>query len=93
MHARLEPLGDELRFALITSAAQLHDAASRPAHALPAPSVAKAGVYIAVRPSTGTKCVRCWHLRPDVGSDPRHPEVCARCAGNVDGPGETRRFA
>jgi len=93
VHARLAPLGDELRFALITSAARLHEAATRPADAVPAPSVAKAGVYIAVRPSTGTKCVRCWHLRPDVGSDPRHPEVCARCASNVEGPGETRRFA
>ena len=93
VHARLAPLGDELRFALITSEARLHDAATRPADAAAAPSVAKAGVYIAVRPSTGKKCVRCWHLRPDVGSDPRHPEACARCAGNVEGPGETRRFA
>jgi hypothetical protein len=22
-----------------------------------------------------------------------HPEICARCAGNVDGPGETRVYA
>jgi isoleucyl-tRNA synthetase len=93
VHARLAPLGDELRFALITSEARLHDAATRPADAVPALSVAKAGVYIAVRPSTGTKCPRCWHVRPDVGSDPRHPEICAGCAANVEGPGETRRFA
>jgi isoleucyl-tRNA synthetase len=93
VHARLAPLGDELRFALITSEARLHDAATRPADAVPAPSVAKAGVYIKVRPSSERKCVRCWHLRPDIGSDPRHPEACARCAGNVEGPGETRRFA
>jgi isoleucyl-tRNA synthetase len=93
VHARLAPLGDELRFALITSEARLHDATARPAHAVPAASVAKAGVYIEVRPSTERKCMRCWHLRPDVGRDPRHPEVCARCAANVEGPGETRRFA
>jgi isoleucyl-tRNA synthetase len=93
VHARLAPLGDELRFALITSEARLHDAAVRPADAAPAPSVARAGVYIAARPSRERKCVRCWQLRPDVGADPRHPEACARCAGNVDGPGETRRFA
>ncbi|HUO78709.1 MAG TPA: isoleucine--tRNA ligase [Steroidobacteraceae bacterium] len=93
VHARLAPLGDELRFALITSEARLHDAATRPASAAPAPSVAKAGVYIAVRPSTERKCVRCWHLRPDVGADPRHAQICARCAANLEGPGETRRFA
>jgi isoleucyl-tRNA synthetase len=93
VHARLAPLGDELRFALITSEARLHEAATRPADAVAAPSVAKAGVYLAVRPSTGRKCVRCWHLRPDVGQDPRHPEICARCASNVDGPGELRRYA
>jgi len=93
VHARLAPLGDELRFALITSEARLHDAATRPVEAAPAPSVAKAGVYIAVQPSRERKCARCWHLRPDVGQDPRHPEICARCASNVEGPGETRRFA
>ena len=91
--ARLAPLGDELRFALITSEARLHAAADRPADALPASSVAKDGVWIAVRPSTATKCVRCWSLRPDVGADPAHPTVCARCASNVAGPGETRRYA
>ena len=39
------------------------------------------------------KCVRCYHLRSDVGSDPRHPELCARCVVNVEGPGEERQFA
>ena len=33
------------------------------------------------------------HLRSDVGSDPRHPELCARCVVNVEGPGEERKFA
>ena len=44
-------------------------------------------------PSTQPKCVRWWHLRSDVGSDPRHPELCARCVINVEGPGEERQFA
>jgi len=91
--ARFAAVGDELRFALITSEAQLRDAAARPAEAAAAPSVAKAGAYLTVRPSTERKCIRCWHLRPDVGSDPRHPEICGRCASNVEGPGESRRFA
>ncbi len=91
--ARFEGIGDELRFALITSSATLRDATGRPADAVPAASVAKAGVFVSVRPSTDPKCPRCWHLRADVGADSRHPEICARCASNLDGPGETRRFA
>jgi isoleucyl-tRNA synthetase len=39
------------------------------------------------------KCVRCWHKRADIGSDANHPELCARCAVNLDGAGETRQFA
>jgi isoleucyl-tRNA synthetase len=91
--ARFTPLGEELRFALITSEASLRDAAERPAEAIPATSVAKSGAFISVRPSTERKCGRCWHLRPDVGADPRHPDVCLRCVSNVEGPGEIRRFA
>ncbi len=62
----------------------------RPAHAVPTQAE---GVWIDVKPSTQPKCVRCWHLRIDVGSDPRHPELCARCVVNVEGPGEERKFA
>jgi len=86
---RLAALGEELRFALITSEAHLHDATGRPAEAVAAAS----GVFLSVRPSTERKCIRCWHLRADVGSNVQHPEICGRCATNVDGPGETRRFA
>jgi isoleucyl-tRNA synthetase len=91
--ARFAPLGDELRFVLITSRAQVHDAGARPADAVAATSVAKDGVWISVTPVTDPKCARCWHLRPDVGTNPAHPEICARCASNVEGPGEQRRFA
>ena len=92
-YARLAPLGDELRFALITSEAHLHGSDGRPDDAVLAAGVAKSGVYVAVRPSSERKCVRCWNLRPDVGSDARHPEICGRCASNLEGPGETRRYA
>jgi len=46
-----------------------------------------------VKPSAAPKCVRCWHRRIDVGSVASHPELCARCAGNLDGAPEQRRFA
>ena len=28
----------------------------------------------------GVKCARCWTFREDVGQDPRHAEVCGKCA-------------
>jgi isoleucyl-tRNA synthetase len=49
-------------------------------------------VWIEVKPSVQPKCVRCWNLRPDVGSDPRHAELCARCVVNIEGPGEERKY-
>ncbi len=87
-------LGDELRFLLITSAARvdaLPAGAAAPLGAVAATS--RAGVWIRVLPVEAPKCVRCWHLRVDVGQSAAHPELCLRCVSNVDGPGETRRYA
>jgi isoleucyl-tRNA synthetase len=91
--AVLEQLGEELRFVLITSEARVHPADARPEAAVVADAESEAGVWLHVHPSAATKCVRCWHKRTDVGSVAAHPELCARCAGNVDGPGEMRRYA
>ena len=88
--ARFAALQDELRFVLITSQARLVEADVPPAGAV---ATSAEGVWIEVVPSTQAKCVRCWHLRGDVGSDPRHPELCARCVLNVEGTGEERKFA
>jgi isoleucyl-tRNA synthetase len=93
VRAALAPLGDELRFVLITSGAQVHAAEARPEQAVPADPAAESGLWIHVQPAGEAKCVRCWHKRADVGSDPAHPELCARCVVNLDGAGETRRFA
>ncbi len=87
---RFEALRDELRFLLITSQAHVVESDQPPASTVPG---SEPGVWIEVKPSTQPKCVRCWHLRSDVGSDPRHPELCARCVVNVEGPGEERHFA
>jgi isoleucyl-tRNA synthetase len=87
--APFEQIRDELRFLLITSYAQV-------VQTPPPASAAKAsaeGVWIEVIASRNPKCVRCYQLRSDVGADPKHPEICARCVVNVDGPGEERRFA
>ena len=33
-----------------------------------------------VAPAPGVKCARCWGFHEDVGSDPRHRDICAKCA-------------
>jgi isoleucyl-tRNA synthetase len=92
-HARFNALGDELRFFFITSHARVHRVeGAPPPDAAPATNTGRGGVWIAVKPTADPKCVRCWQRRPDVGSDPKHPEICGRCVTNIEGPGENRRF-
>lgn len=88
----LEKLGDELRFVLITSTATVSTMDVKPAGT---DTLSVNGHDFAVQSSkaSGEKCVRCWHLRDDVGSDVQHPEVCSRCISNVHGQGELRAIA
>ncbi len=88
--ARLAELGDELRFVLLTS-----DASVKPLEQAPATAVSGelAGLKLVVARAVGTKCVRCWHHRHDVGVHADHPELCGRCVTNVAGAGEVRRYA
>ncbi len=37
-----------------------------------------------VESAGGGKCVRCWRVLPEVGQQPDHPTVCARCADAVE---------
>jgi isoleucyl-tRNA synthetase len=87
---RFASMHGELRFLLITSEATVVST-DRPSAA--AVKAGEEGVWIEVKPSSNPKCVRCYQLRSDVGSDPKHPEICARCVINVEGPGEEREFA
>jgi isoleucyl-tRNA synthetase len=32
----------------------------------------------------GDKCARCWMILPEVGTHPRHPDLCNRCSEAVD---------
>jgi isoleucyl-tRNA synthetase len=90
LKANLEQLADELRFVLITSEASLDDIANRCSDS----QLSEDGTFaVVVRNAKGTKCTRCWHIKEDVGADPKHPELCTRCIENVDGPGETRQYA
>ena len=88
----IDSLGDELRFVLLTSEARVADLADAPQQEQRI-RLEEGEVALRVTPSEHDKCVRCWHYRADVGSDPRHPELCGRCVENVDGAGEMRRIA
>jgi isoleucyl-tRNA synthetase len=91
-YPRFAALGAELRFLLITSHAHVHEALSAPEGAVPAVSTSSGGVWIRVQPTDDPKCVRCWQHRRDVGADARHPQLCARCVSNIEGPGEKRSY-
>ncbi|QKE64498.1 isoleucine--tRNA ligase [Aquipseudomonas campi] len=84
----LAKLGDELRFALITSAASVAPLSEAPADAV---VTEVAGLKLKIVKSTHAKCGRCWHFRADVGSNAAHPELCERCVSNVEGAGEVRK--
>jgi isoleucyl-tRNA synthetase len=84
----LRSFDDDLRFVFITSQAKVTDGP-----ALDASETALPGVKLSVAPSRYSKCERCWHYRPDVGSDSEHPEICGRCASNLFGAGEARTHA
>jgi isoleucyl-tRNA synthetase len=49
----------------------------------------KGPVGIDVKASEHPKCERCWHYRAEVDAQ----GLCGRCASNLHGPGEPRRYA
>ena len=77
-YALLSSLGDDLKFVLITSAADL---------------VAADALQVSAKAANGLKCERCWHYREDVGQHAAHPTLCGRCVSNLFGAGETRTVA
>lgn len=86
----LDQLGDELRFVLITSAAQVESIDDVTVTAI---ETGVEGLRLSITASPYEKCVRCWHRRDDVGHASEHPELCSRCLVNVAGQGEERRYA
>ncbi|MCW9024119.1 MAG: isoleucine--tRNA ligase [Gammaproteobacteria bacterium] len=93
VHDLLATLGDELRFALITSYARIYVAGTPPDEAAHYTLSDNDEIWISVSASGHEKCVRCWHHREDVGSHSEHPELCGRCVENVAGDGEQRQYA
>ena len=77
-HALLASLGEDLKFACITSEVSLRSGEA---------------LKVEVTVSDAAKCERCWHYRDDVGHDAAHPTLCGRCTSNLYGAGETRMVA
>jgi len=75
--AKWQPLAEELRFFFISGDVTVNE-------------VSADEIFVLAQPTTKTKCVRCWHYRADVGANAAHPELCSRCASNIDGVGEDR---
>ncbi len=88
---RYTEVADELRFFFITSELDLASLAPRPDDAVKV-ELDGTEAWVSASVSEAAKCVRCWHRRDDVGSHAEHPELCGRCVGNVEGPGERRRW-
>ena len=42
------------------------------------------GVAVAFHHAEGDKCARCWMILPDVGANPKYPDLCNRCIGAVE---------
>jgi len=51
---------------------------------VPAEAARMEGISVVVAPAEGEKCERCRVVKPDVGTIPAHPTICARCADVVE---------
>ncbi|HDH9217325.1 TPA: isoleucine--tRNA ligase, partial [Escherichia coli] len=87
---KLNALGNELRFVLLTSQVKVADINEAPESAIASDM---AGLKIAFNKAEGEKCPRCWHYATDIGQVAEHAELCGRCVTNVAGNGEERKFA
>ncbi|WP_407389003.1 isoleucine--tRNA ligase [Allisonella histaminiformans] len=77
----LKAMGDFLSdFFIVSNVELVNDTSAAPADAL----TNEDGVRVSVAPSTRQKCERCWKHLDSVGSNPNHPDVCARCARVLD---------
>ncbi len=76
----LLPFREDLPALLIVSKATLHELGnSAPGNAHPLK-----GLSATVQPAEGDKCERCWTITEDIGTNEKHPTICARCASIVE---------
>lgn len=87
---KITQLEDELRFVLLTSLAAVKPMSEAPEEALKTDIEA---LVLTLSKAPGKKCERCWHYREDVGTNEKYDDLCVRCVDNVEGEGESRRYA
>ena len=73
---------NDLPFIFIVSSVALAREAEAPADTFTSETVK--GLKIAAAPARGKKCGRCWMYQESVGTVKDHPEICSRCAGNLE---------
>ena len=87
----LEKIEKELRFVLITSAAEVQPLLQQTPDAV---DTDLPGLKIEIQALSDPKCVRCWQRIVDVGQHIEHPEICQRCYVNITTEeGEERYYA
>ncbi|KXO41827.1 isoleucine--tRNA ligase [Francisella tularensis] len=87
----LEKLGNELRFLLISSKADLKVIEESTSSSIAANIL---GLLIEITKIEEPKCERCWHRSSTVGDNPQYKDICSRCVENITTEaGESREFA
>ncbi|AEB28262.1 isoleucine--tRNA ligase [Francisella hispaniensis] len=87
----LEKLGNELRFLLISSKANLKAIEEKTSSSIAANIP---GLSIEITKIEEPKCERCWHRSSTVGENPLYEDICSRCVENITTEaGESREFA
>lgn len=87
----LEKLGNELRFLLISSKADLKAIEEKTSSSIAANIP---GLSIEITKIEEPKCERCWHRSSTVGENPHYEDICSRCVENITTEaGESREFA
>jgi isoleucyl-tRNA synthetase len=77
--AQLRPVQDGLREIFIVSQLELAPFAAVPSK-VSYRSSTFTDLAIQVSQARGGKCPRCWVFSQKIGADPKHPDVCPRCA-------------
>ncbi|MDA8098588.1 MAG: isoleucine--tRNA ligase [Nitrospiraceae bacterium] len=82
LYELLKQYEQDLAFIFIVSQAKVATAAEAPADAFASEAVK--GLKVTAGPAKGQKCGRCWMYQESVGAVAEHPQICSRCAGNLE---------
>ncbi|XBC44776.1 MAG: isoleucine--tRNA ligase [Buchnera aphidicola (Schlechtendalia chinensis)] len=87
---KLNLLEDELKFLFLTSEIKIKNYISAPSYAVKSTLIPNFKTSIAK--IEGIKCIRCWHIIPNLINIDINLKICTRCLANTIGSGEIRKF-